>query len=347
MISGLTIIGLLIVFLFTLQALLFVLLALRKKSMIQKRAHENDLYKQTLPKLAAYLSKEDHSTFEVPDLKTNRTVVERLLSDFIATTKDENVEAKIQEVANTYLTSYYKEALASSSWPDRMNTLFHIQTFKMKAFIPLVKKRFETIPQWDDEKKRTAKVLASFGDISVLEAVIDHPTQKFYQDLLTRFPATSEPTLFEVYKKSKNTFFIAAFISYSGVSGNFSRMNTIEKELKNNDSLIRIQALKAIGDLFHMSNPDLLKPFFSSAVWQERMVVAQLVKKLNLSIYTKELKRLLGDSQWWVRYYAAESILESNGIGTLFDYAQNHPDAFARDMAEQWVSTGGKVTSNG
>jgi hypothetical protein len=76
------------------------------------------------------------------------------------------------------------------------------------------------------------------------------------------------------------------------------------------------------------------------------MVAAQVVKKLNLTIYRKELKRLLGDSQWWVRYYAAESILESDGIETLSDYAENHPDEFARDMAEQWLSTGEQVKRN-
>lgn len=346
MISGHSVIWFLISFLFILQVVVFSLLALRKKRIIQKRAHENALYKQTLPKLAAYLTKEDQPTFEVPDLQTNRAVVERLLSDFIATTKDEVVEARIQEVATTYLTSYYKEALASNSWPDRMNTLFYIQTFKMRSFMPLVKERFAALPQWDDEKKRTAKVLASFGDSSILDAAIENPTQKFYQDLLTRFPAASEPTLFEVYTKSENPYFIAAFISYIGVTGNFTRINILEKELANPDSSIRIQALKAIGDLFHMTNSDLLKPFFSSPIWQERMVVVQLVKKLNLSIYTLELKRLLGDPQWWVRYYAAESILESDGAEILSDYAHNHPDEFARDMAEQWLSTGEKVTSN-
>lgn len=337
---------LVLVTLIILELLLLSLLIFRKARMNKRRSREDKNSKAILPLIINYLYDEDDDYFnDQMKIEYDFKVIERILSNLTITTRDETLDIKIKQLAEFFLSTHYKKALKSGTWSQRMNTLYSISNFKLDSFVPLLKDRFNNLHKWEEEKQQVARVLATFGDLSIINEVFNSNKSypKFYRDILSRYPISAEEELYALYKISDNPFFITAYIGRIGHVGNSDKAWILESALANQNAAIRMQALKSIGHIFHMEHPELLKPFFTSEIWQERLLAVQLVNKLQLNGYKPQLKKLLGDSEWWIRNSTAETILEVEGSESLAEYANSHDDKYARDMAGQWISLEKKV----
>ncbi|MBB4825107.1 DNA polymerase III delta prime subunit [Sporosarcina luteola] len=326
-----------------LQILLLVLLVWRKVRRNRLERKEQQRYAELLPEFISYLNGE--TELDMAKLKNDYQIAQRLASDIMSSTNDEEIQEKVRSTAYTALHKPYERALEDSSWPVRMNVLYYIQSFQMKEIAPLLQSKFNEMPVWDEEKKQMARTLASLGDISILPAVFSsiRHSQKFYRDVLLRFPRETDSQLSAYYEETDNPLYLCAYLQRIGDRESQDQITQVEEALASDFLEVRMQALKTIGNLYYMHSPDRLRPFFSSSQWQERMLVAQTVRKLNMHTFSDELGQLLGDAEWWVRYAAAESILEVEGAEKLKYYVENHPDSFARDMASQWLSTESKL----
>ncbi len=330
----------------TLQILLLGLLMIRKARRNKLNLQEKERSKLILPLIINYLYDEEGDYFnDHKELENDFKVIERILNDLSLSTRDEALDIKIREIANFFLSPHYKKTLKFGSWSQRMNTYYYISNFKLDSFVPLLMDRFNKLPKWKEEKQQVTRVLASFGELSILNEVFTYDMKypKFYRDILSRYPISAEDELYELYLKSDNPLFITAYIARLGHIGQNDNKNVLEKVLSNPNAEVRIQALKSIGSIYYMEHPELLKPFFTSEIWQERMLAVQLVRKLQLAVYSPQLKNLLGDNEWWIRHSSAEAILEVEGWDTLAEYANFHDDKYARDMAGQWLSSEKKV----
>ncbi|QTD39651.1 HEAT repeat domain-containing protein [Sporosarcina sp. Te-1] len=342
----LTVIGWIIGTLIVLQVLLLAILVWRKILRNRTEQREQQRYAELLPEFVSHLYGE--TDLDVSKLKNDYRVAQRLASDIMSSTSDEGIQEKVQTTAFEALHKPYERALKDSSWPVRMNVLYYIQSFQMKGLAPLLRSRFEEMTVWDDEKKQLARTLASLGDLSILPAVfsdIQH-SQKFYRDVLLRFPEEVDPQLLAYYEDTDNPSYQCAYLQRISDREAQEQIAQVEEALANDLIEVRMQALKTIGNLYFMRTPELLRPFFTSSQWQERMLVAQTVRKLHINAFSEELSQLLGDAEWWVRYAAAETILEVEGAERLNFYVENHPDSFARDMASQWLSTESKLNAH-
>ncbi|MCG3086801.1 HEAT repeat domain-containing protein [Sporosarcina cyprini] len=335
----LSIIGWTISILAALQVILLAILIWRKVRRNRAERKEQQRYAELLPEFVSYLYGE--SDLDVAKLKNDYRVAQRLASDIMSSTRDDAIQEKVRSTAFAALHKPYERALEDPSWPVRMNVLYYIQSFQMKGLAPLLQSKFQKMPLWNEEKKQMARTLASLGDTSILPAVYsgNQHSQKFYRDVLLRFPAEADLQLLAFYEETDNPSYQCAYLQRIGDREVQEQIAQVEAALASDLPEVRIQALKTIGNLYYMHAPELLRPFFFSDQWQERMLVAQTVRKLDIHQFSEELGQLLGDTEWWVRYAAAETILEVEGAEKLMYYVKNHPDSFARDMASQWLST--------
>lgn len=336
----------LIVFLFLSQLVLLLVLAWRKQKLSAKERTINLQYDALTDEFSSYMMDPTDEGFiqAIRGASYETIVLEQLLNGYVAVTKGSLTSPLVAKLSEDFLTEPYAKQLTGKSWAIRMNTLYFIEDFHMQSLTPMLKEKLHKAFRLDQETQQLIRTLASLNEPITLTILAQYPDApvRLYIDVFKRLDTqTRHEELGRALtnEKNNNTFKHAA-ISYIGMAGLTIYLSRIEEELQNSDGEIRIQALKSIYHLHYLSAPSLLLPFFHSSSWQERMFAARIVGRLQLSRYKEMLSELLGDSVWWVRYSAAEALVQfSDGDILLTHLSMNHPDRFARDMATQWNST--------
>ena len=328
------------------QLLLLLVLAWRKK-IIQKKEHDmNHQYQQLLDPFSSYMidSTDDQFLKELRMSPYQSMVLERLLNGFVSVTKNSECSPLVTQLSEEFLTNRYTKQLTSRSWAIRMNTLYFIEDFHMKKFVPLLKERLLKMTRLDQEKQQLLRTLSSLGEPVTISILEEHPeaSVRLYIDLIKRLPLHTRVQQLDAvfFATNEHQHLKYAAISYIGMTGFRQYLPQIELELQNEDEETRIQALKAILQMQQLSEPHMLIPFLHSSSWQERMFATRIVGKLQLSRFKEDLSKLLGDPIWWVRYSSAEAFAQfSDGDVMLTHLATSHPDRYARDMATQWETS--------
>lgn len=328
------------------QLLLLLALAWRKKKMSAKEQDITLHYEALTDAFSSYMVDPSEDLF-IEELRSNphqTVVLERLLNGYVSVTKGGVQSPLVAELSEEFLSAHYARQLSDKNWAIRMNTLYYIEDFHMQSLQPVLKEKLSRSSQLDLETQQLIRTLASLDEpatISVLAGYPDAPV-RLYTDVFKRL---SEKTRLEeldaaLRNEPPNKALKHAAMSYIGMSGLIAFLPRIEDELKSGEGELRIQALKAILHLQYLTDPELLAPFLQSASWPERMYACRIAGKLQLSRFKENLSTLLGDPVWWVRYSAAEALVQfSDGDILLAHLSADHPDRYARDMAAQWKSS--------
>lgn len=328
------------------QLVLLLVLAWRKQKLAAKEGAIVEQYQALTDSFSSYMMDPEDDRF-VQEIRSNPhqiTVLERLLNGYVSVTKGGVDSPLVAELSEEFLAAHYAKQLKRNNWAFRMNTLYFIEDFHMKSLKPLLKEKLRKSSQLDQETQQLIRTLASLNEpetISVLAQYPDAPV-RLYIDVFKRL---EEPTRLEeldaaLRNEPPNKARKHAAISYIGMAGLTAFLPRIENELESPEGELRIQALKAILNLQYLSEPSLLLPFLQSDSWPERMYASRIAGRLQLSRFKEVLSDLLGDPVWWVRYSAAEALVQfSDGDILLAHLSANHPDRYARDMADQWKSS--------
>lgn len=328
------------------QFVLLLFLAWRKQSLVVKERLITQQYDDLTDGFSSYMldPSDDRFVHEIRNASYKTIVLERLLNGYVAVTKSGVTSPLVKHLSEDFLTERYTKQLSTKNWAIRMNTLYFIEDFHMQSLTPQLKDMLHKAVRLDQETQQLIRTLASLNEPVTLAALArfsDAPV-RLYIDVFKRLD--EQTRLLELHvalsDEKKNRALKHAAISYIGFAGLTELLPRIEKELQNEDAETRIQALKSILHLQYVSDPSLLSPFFHSSSWQERMFASRIAGRLQLSRFKEVLSELLGDSVWWVRYSAAEALVQfSDGDILLSHLSANHPDRFARDMAAQWKSS--------
>lgn len=319
------------------QLLLLVFLSSKKLKKGKIQQHEQLVYDEAMPLFIQFLYNDQNEHIPLPPNEYH--VAERLFSDSMAITTDEGLRHKVRESAAFYLSSYYERVMNTGDWPARVNALYYIENFQMESMQPVLKQRLMEIKIHDEEKQQLIRTMATIGDLTVLDYLEKDPetTESVFLSAFTRFPEEVVPNAIEVVSQSGSSKAVISLLMYMGLSKRLDSMLFVEEKLSHELPEMRIQAIKALLRMSYLSNPELLVPFFKSEIWEERMFAAKITGALSLVQFEDELVGFLGDSVWWVRYSAAEAILQTFGESKLLELSNKHPDPYARDMAAQWM----------
>lgn len=328
------------------QLVLLLILALRKQRMSAKEQAITQQYEALIDAFSSYMldPSDDRFIQEIQSCPHKIVVLERLLNGYVAVTKGGVTSPLVKGLSEDFLSAHYAKQLLRKNWAIRMNTLYYIEDFHMESLKPILKEKLEKSSQLDQETQQLLRTLATLNEpvtISVLARYPDAPV-RLYTDVFKRL---DEGTRLEeldaaLRNEGANHALKHAAISYIGMAGLVSFLPRLEDELTAENGELRIQSLKAILQLQYLSDPSLLLPFLQSSSWPERMYASRIAGKLQLSRFKETLSTLLGDPVWWVRYSAAEALVQfSDGDILLSHLSANHPDRYARDMASQWEAS--------
>ena len=322
---------------------------------IQKKTRERRfeekverLFSKNLPAYLSYITGEETYEPRLPKSQTlKREVLERLLNEVGGKTSDPDQHARIQEIAELHLSDVYRRSLVRDQWAERVNTLYFIQDFHMKNLNDAVWTHLQKLKQKDEEYRQALRVLAGFQDERVVDFLIREEGLSFgfAKELVRRVSADSHRRLASHFGEAgdeKAAPLEEAFLIHCGEAGLYEFLSFVESKLEDERLEMRIKAFKSLCNYQYISDSSVIPAFFRSTYWEERMYAARLTGIMNLEEFMDPLKRLAGDSIWWVRFAACEAIgMFSDGEAVLKDMAESHEDSYARDMALQTLTMKG------
>lgn len=101
---------------------------------------------------------------------------------------------------------------------------------------------------------------------------------------------------------------------------------------------IKIAVCRALAALGERSAGPHLVPLLADDSWEMRAKTAWALGKLGFKEAIPQLIVCLGDRAWWVRLNSGEALARMGKPGRrALEKSLSHRDAFARDMAAQWL----------
>ncbi len=330
----------------TLMCLLFLLLLyliIRKVKDIKNRSKIESYMNKTNTQIFSIIAEGQFFRGISCEIAIKQKAMEELLSRYVKILEGEEEKKRLSDLASLYLQDYYRKRLKSKRWSHRMNALYHIEDFHMTNLlneVVLLSKKKNISRQ---ETIHVLRILASFHYNGLLDLLPNHYhnlseyeyrgiLMRLNQDLFDQFVLSfhkSTPPLqyaildvISLKKAIKYRVFIEnIFLTYKGE--------------------VKLRALKALAEIGHVSNIEPYLQLLHSSSWQERMVAAKLIGSVKEEKGIPRLIELLHDQIWWVRSQAAQSISQfPNGKVILQSVLETSKDAFARDMAWDWLHKG-------
>lgn len=280
----------------------------------------------------------------IPKTKGAFLAVEQLLLAYVDNVADAQIQQKISDFAQRYLSNYYRHMLAQHKWSRRMNALYRIHDFQLHSLLA------PCIALYD--KKATTR-----EERYVLMAIFaKYARETFEQHLFTKCYAFSEFEYRRIYvtlPKAQLLDLVTNIERLPTASAQYALIDTLGamKDLQYveqltlllgaEDAELRIRVLKNLHALSWIDDMTLYEPFVHSVIWEERLMVAKILQHVPLAYSEGMLSVLLEDENWWVRQQAAETMMRDPNV--LKRNMETTTDRFAKDIAQQVLTKAGVV----
>ncbi|MGD7023234.1 HEAT repeat domain-containing protein [Rossellomorea vietnamensis] len=326
--------------------LLFLMLGyllIRKKLEQRKMADLRIMKERIRPLLFQELLRgEEEELKQITKDAVFTSAVEDTLKNLGASLDSSSFHRTIRDTADKYLSESLTARLSSRRWADRVNALVSIKDFQIYSFMPLLWKIYEKTRASEEEKTLILQIAAGADDPKLLDVLaVSSPNGStfFYKQIIRRVSPETLNLIIAKFNDLSPSFRVAV-LSYIGEKRDLSLLTFTESCLDSEDHEVRVNAVKAIRSIGFITKPQALYPYSKSESWVEQMSFAQAAGEIAHPGYKEMLFELLSSSNWWVRYYAGEALSKfKDGKLLLKDAAENHQDAFARDMASQWLGS--------
>jgi HEAT repeat protein len=336
--SNITVVILGLLFLIFFYLLLRKVRSIRKKIDIemQKESYHHHIFK--------FLMDGMYSRGLVPRTKNQLKAIEDILSHYSKLLKGEQVKTRLNFLAELYLAEHYRNLLTSRKWSHRMNALYHIEDFQLKALLKEVKCLIAKKNVSQEEATHILRILATFQTKDLFEILtekFDSLSEYEYRNLLIRIEKNQFDQFVLGFHKCQNQL-QKAILDVIAVKKEMSYCVFTESVFFTYSNEVKVRALKTLAELGYVKK---IKPYLdllTSTKWEERMISAKLFGELKETRGIPGLINLMHDSIWWVRSQAGHAISKfPNGEEILQRVYETTEDPFARDMAWEWLQKGG------
>jgi len=323
--------------------ILLVYLILRKELDIRKSEKVENYIKKYNPLLFLMLTEGVYSRKLRPKTTLQKKAIEELLSRYIKVIEVTEEKERLSELASMYLTEYYRKRLKSLKWSTRMNTLYHIEDFNMISFLEDVYSLTKKKRLSHEERVHAMRILALFQFKQILQLLTTnykHLAEYDYRHILLRLNKHQFDQFILYFHKAELPL-QKAILEVISIKRELIYLPFIENITSSYSGEIKLRALKAVAQIGYVKNINPYLNLLYSAKWEERLVAAKLVGSLKEEKAMPRLIELLHDQAWWVRSQAGQSISQfANGQDVLRTVLETSKDAFAKDMAWEWLHKG-------
>jgi hypothetical protein len=330
-----TILGLLV--------LLLVYLTIRKAVDIKNRKIMDQYIEKYHSVLFTMLTDGGYSRALSPATVLEQKAIEELLSRYSKVLEGEDEKERLSELASMYLADYYRKRLKSKRWSHRMNTLYHIEDFKIDLLIDDICMLSKIKRITHEELIHILGILALFHYENIFEMLTIHynSLSEFeYRYILIRLEQQQfEKFILHFHESSPPLQ--KAILDVISINKELNYLPFLENIFSSYKGEIKLRAIKALSEIGYVKNPNPYLDLLYSTKWEERMVAARLVGSLKETKGISRLIELLHDQTWWVRSQAGQAICQfPNGHEILQEVLETSNDAFAKDMAWEWLHKG-------
>ncbi|WP_042347105.1 HEAT repeat domain-containing protein [Bacillus massiliigorillae] len=299
----------------------------KKKKYIEKKQHE----------WYQYLKNEtDFPITLIPKKDFEIQGIEEIFLTYVRNFTDSTVQNKIKQFSNEYLTNYYTKLLKSRSWSHRMIALYRIADFHMDHLIEECYK-LEKRKLSKEERFQLLKIYALFAPKIFLKKLAEVDNLSDYE--LKKLLLNNDDWIMQKLIEQQNILDLDkqySLIDSIGLKRNLDFLPFLESLLEHENLEIRIRSLKAIYEIGIITDPHKYLRFVKSPNWEERLMAGKLFEHFPLKQARPYLEEMVHDQSWWVRYQAANTIMNNKGGKEILqNIIITSTDQYAIDIAKE------------
>lgn len=267
-----------------------------------------------------------------------------LLSDYSNVIVGSDVEERIHLFAKEHITDFLKKELKQKRWSLRMNALFSIEDFYMVHCVPFLHELYQRRGTSLSEKAQILKLLAKFDDPKIVDYLKETDESLSEFSLVSILSVMEDEKLDELIAgfddlPKRMQYIVVDMIGRRQLTGHHSLLQRLVLE---DETELRIRSLKAYANSGIPIDAEAIYEFFKSDNWQLRMMAVKVSGMQRIEGYQSTLITLLSDPEYVVRAEAAKALLRfKEGEAILQRVIEESKDAFAKDMAVEWLEKGG------
>ncbi|MDT9722469.1 HEAT repeat domain-containing protein [Paenibacillus sp. ClWae2A] len=273
-------------------------------------------------------------------------VLQQLLLQRLAQGPAEHEILRIRLLSWQVFGSSYRSVLKTGKWSERVNTLLYIEQFHMVELLPKLENMLRVTSCTPLERFIILRIYARTGYFRIVKELMRE--QYVWSDsqvlqILLLLTDSSWTRLKDHFKnvpyQVQSNMVHAIRIRDDQTDG---AVVLLEKLILGEDALLRTHAYQALAQVGR-GREDLLKRLL--LVWNEsgeerqrpeRLTVTQLMGTVHADAFIPRLKVMMGDPSFQIRQEAANSLSRyEQGLEELRETAVNHPDRYARQIAEE------------
>ncbi|MGM0500117.1 MAG: HEAT repeat domain-containing protein [Bacillota bacterium] len=262
------------------------------------------------------------------------------LKPYLKNLKGNNFEKLKKLTQKNKMVDFFLQKLEKGNREEKIKAAAFLGKLGEKRALPLLKEYLNS----NDKNLMTASIwaIADIGEqelfFEVLKTVLKESSFTFeaLTEILIRF---GEESCYQIKSLLENNFFaennleeILGVPEYQSLSlffdifGYFRFVPGVEimvsiLDVEYNEEVL-IHIFKALVKIEYPIDKDLT-PYLDHDSWVVRSQTARYIAEIKDSNYLLELKQLLTDQKWWVRYYAALAIFELGNEELLIDIVKN------------------------
>ncbi|MBB6634406.1 HEAT repeat domain-containing protein [Cohnella thailandensis] len=333
-------------------ATIYFYLLIRKWVNIRERNKRKKWYDEHSRAIDAFLFAGGSADSFVPRKKHHFEALENTFGDFLSNVRVEGDFSHFNDVMERYFVPWYREQLRSRSWSERMNALYFIHRFRLASMQPELIRHLSGKSCSEEEKHEIFLLLADFGyeglpdlmggsrelpTFLLNELMCRIVSQDKIDEYVERFEDLSAPWQSALLEAARELHLRTDKLQ-----------ELLERLMSSDRPELRVKALKTLAALGHLSSIEAflnwLETSKKSGEWDrpqsagEKLMAARLMGSIRRERFLPHLQELIGDSAYGVRAEAARSLRQySQGKRMLSELSVNHPDAYARSIAQEWI----------
>ncbi|SER44139.1 hypothetical protein SAMN04487944_104133 [Gracilibacillus ureilyticus] len=283
----------------------------------------------------------DNEDLIKPAYAQDFAAIEEILGKYKKNVTSNRLSLRISMFANDYMSHYYCKRLHHSRWSIRLNAIYRVLDFQIDSLTSTVIEMMDSGRKYTDQEYfHMLKIVVNFQPEKAKEIFMRPPIKlgEFeYRQLLLLLHAETKDKLLLLFDNLPEPCQYA-LIKVIAEKNDRNKITFLEELIADKDKEMRIRALKAISVLGTISDVNRYLPIMDSKHWEERLMLAKILNYIPVEQSSQPLKRLMQDREWWVRYQAAKSLVNSaRGKLILKEFIKETDDLYAKEMANNVI----------
>lgn len=252
----------------------------------------------------------NHST-----TKNELAAIDTIFVSYVTSMNKEEILERASTYAALNMKNYYVKQLTSRDEADRLHALQRTLILDLEFLVPLIERRLKENRTGSMEEYLVMLKVAAKYNRNLFLAHMYKPRLTFYDNEYHLLLSNIEDSYGDYFKDHFEELPIQlklAFLEFSCLNRNLdsSYLSLFEQLLTSECAGIRLRALRAISSYGEISHVKHYEEFVHSTHWEERLLLAEILRFVKEDDSYTYLKKLMLDPNSNVRKQAALSLMD-------------------------------------